>query len=66
MMFFKKFITPNNLSKMIKKPPAFKQIDWSLAKKNEYDQLSRPAQTIVKELENTSTADAQGPTLKIY
>ncbi|KTD10988.1 hypothetical protein Lgra_1954 [Legionella gratiana] len=66
MMFFKRLITPNTLSKIIKKPSAFKQMDWSLVKKNEYDQLSRPVQTIVKELENTSSTDAQGPTLKNY
>ncbi|VEB35969.1 Uncharacterised protein [Legionella sainthelensi] len=38
MMLFKRFITPNTLSKVIKNPPAsssfFKQMDWSVVKKN--------------------------------
>ncbi|KTC93926.1 hypothetical protein [Legionella cincinnatiensis] len=68
MMFFKRFVTPNNLSKVIKNPPAppsfFKQMDWSLVKKSEGQQLSKSVQTIVKELENTSASDAPGPLLK--
>ncbi|EEZ94834.1 hypothetical protein LLB_3752 [Legionella longbeachae D-4968] len=67
-MLFKRFITPNILSKAIKNPPAtanfFKQMDWSLAKKSEQgQQLSKSVQTIVKELENTSSSDAPGPML---
>ncbi|KTD60902.1 hypothetical protein Lsan_1929 [Legionella santicrucis] len=71
MMFFKRFVTPNTLSKVIKNHPTtntpyfFKQMDWSLAKKSEQgQQLSKFAQTIVKELENTSSSDAPGPLLK--
>ncbi|AUH73003.1 hypothetical protein [Legionella sainthelensi] len=69
MMLFKRFITPNTLSKVIKNPPAsssfFKQMDWSVVKKTEQgQQISKSVQTIVKELENTSASDAPGPLLK--
>ncbi|HHT0591961.1 TPA: hypothetical protein ACTXXA_000514 [Legionella anisa] len=68
MMLFRKFAT-SSLSKTVKHTPAtnrfFKDINWSIIKKNEAESgLNKSVKTIVKELENTSSTDAQGPSLR--
>ncbi|HHF7374987.1 hypothetical protein [Legionella bozemanae] len=65
MMLFRRFAT-SSLPKTIKHAPAtnrfFRDINWSIARKNETgSELNKSVKTIVKELENTSSADAQGP-----
>ncbi len=65
-MLFRRFTT-SSLPKTIKPTPPtnrfFKDINWSIVRRNETEsELSKPVKTIVNELENTSSADAQGPT----
>ncbi len=67
-MLFRRFVT-SSAPKAIKPTPAtnrfFKDINWTRVKENEAkSELSKSVQTIVKELENTSSTDASGPARK--
>ncbi|WP_133135550.1 hypothetical protein [Legionella rowbothamii] len=65
-MFFK-IIRSSQLIKEIpkSKTPGFKDINWSLTKTNPNGKkLSSSSQTIVNELENSSSCDTQEPVLK--
>lgn len=60
----KKLITPQTIKIFTQKPPTptfFKKIDWSGVKKSEPEKLSKPVQTILKEIEYSSSSDAPGP-----
>ncbi len=63
-MLFRKYAT-SSLPKTIKHTPPtrfFKDINWSIVRKNKTEsELNKSVKTIVKELENTSSTDAQGP-----
>ncbi|PWY54192.1 hypothetical protein DGG96_18420 [Legionella qingyii] len=68
MMFFKRFAT-SCPQKVIKNSPTasslFKEVDWSIVtEKGAKPKLNESTKVIVNELENSSSADAQGPVSK--
>ncbi len=69
MMFFRKFATSCS-QKVIKNGSTssslFKEVNWSIVKeKGAKTQLNESTKVIVKEIENSSSADAQGPAPKL-